>query len=160
MFCGRSTCFLGDRIRASFDTVDAIPWDLGMLLTSFGRSMKSINHQQLLRVREVIRRSSTLHEIARRLIAASEFSNRLPMSYAAYAASQADNSLDFVFVSAEHTYDNSRDLLHARLPKIRIGGVLAGHDYPEVVRALHEVLGMENMQEVGACFYYTRRSHV
>lgn len=68
-----------------------------------------------------------------------------------------------MFVNSEHTY-NTRDLLKALHPKIQIDDVLAGHDYhknyPDVVRAVLEVLGVENMRSVDSCFYYTLLSHV
>lgn len=40
-----------------------------------------------------------------------------------------DNSLDFVFIDAGHTYESiSRDI-DAWLPKVKKGGIIAGHDY-------------------------------
>lgn len=57
------------------------------------------------------------------------------------AATFADESVDFVFVDASHHYEDvKRDLL-AWYPKIKKGGVLAGHDYwhPPIRRALTEV---------------------
>jgi hypothetical protein len=41
----------------------------------------------------------------------------------------ADNSLDFVYLDAQHHYDAVREDLAMWHPKIRKGGVLAGHDY-------------------------------
>lgn len=40
-----------------------------------------------------------------------------------------DKSLDFVFLDAAHDYDNVVQDILAWLPKIKDGGVLAGHDY-------------------------------
>ena len=54
----------------------------------------------------------------------------------------ADQSVDVVFVDAQHTYEAvHRDLTHW-LPKVKKGGVIAGHDYylDGVRRAVHEVL--------------------
>jgi hypothetical protein len=61
-----------------------------------------------------------------------------------------DNSLDFVFIDAFHTYDAVKEDIGVWMPKVRIGGVLAGHDYdwPEVRRAVDEAfptgLGVAN----------------
>lgn len=41
----------------------------------------------------------------------------------------ADGSLDFAFIDADHTYDAVRADIGAWWPKIRVGGILAGHDY-------------------------------
>ncbi len=40
-----------------------------------------------------------------------------------------DNSLDFVFIDASHEYQDVKDDINAWLPKVKPGGVLAGHDY-------------------------------
>lgn len=55
-----------------------------------------------------------------------------------------DKSLEFVFIDANHEYLSvKRDIL-AWLPKIKEGGVLAGHDYPAytgVKQAVDEIFG-------------------
>jgi hypothetical protein len=55
----------------------------------------------------------------------------------------ADDSVDLVFIDAEHTYESVRDDLQAWWPKVRSGGLLAGHDYgwPGVARAVEEFFG-------------------
>jgi predicted O-methyltransferase YrrM len=51
-----------------------------------------------------------------------------------------DNSLDFVFIDAAHDYENVRADLTAWYPKVKPGGMLAGHDHtwPGVVKAVNE----------------------
>jgi hypothetical protein len=55
-----------------------------------------------------------------------------------------DESLDFVFIDAIHLYEDARADIAAWLPKLRSGGVLAGHDYtPQfrgVMRAVDEAI--------------------
>ena len=51
--------------------------------------------------------------------------------------------VDFVFIDAEHTYEGVRDDIIAWSPKVRPGGIIAGHDYtperfPGVVAAVDE----------------------
>ncbi|RYH05338.1 class I SAM-dependent methyltransferase [archaeon] len=41
----------------------------------------------------------------------------------------ADNSLDFVYVDARHDYAGVKEDLEAWWPKLRVGGLLAGHDF-------------------------------
>ena len=48
---------------------------------------------------------------------------------AAAADRIADRSLDFVFIDGDHTCDAVRDDLRAWYPKLRVGGLLCGHDY-------------------------------
>lgn len=41
----------------------------------------------------------------------------------------ADESLDFVYVDANHSYQDSLDDMLAWFPKVKPGGLFAGHDY-------------------------------
>jgi predicted O-methyltransferase YrrM len=53
-----------------------------------------------------------------------------------------DLSLDMVFIDADHSYESVRNDIAAWLPKVRLGGILAGHDFtplmPGVVDAVQE----------------------
>lgn len=74
----------------------------------------------------------------------------------------ADNSLDGAFIDAEHTYESVKADIMAWLPKIKTGGILAGHDYfwntGELVvkKAVDEVLGFNNLviKENDNCWVY------
>lgn len=56
-----------------------------------------------------------------------------------------DESLDFVFIDANHTYDAVKADINCWLPKVRSGGILAGHDYDwvSVRAAVDEKFGKE-----------------
>lgn len=55
-----------------------------------------------------------------------------------------NESLDFVFIDASHSYIDVKNDILAWKPKIKKGGILAGHDYssgwPEVVKAVDELI--------------------
>ncbi len=40
-----------------------------------------------------------------------------------------DNSLDYIYVDARHDYCGVREDLRTWWPKLRMGGIFAGHDY-------------------------------
>jgi predicted O-methyltransferase YrrM len=40
-----------------------------------------------------------------------------------------DNSIDFVYIDADHSYDGVTADLTAWYPKVRLGGMMSGHDY-------------------------------
>lgn len=56
-----------------------------------------------------------------------------------------DETLDFVFIDADHTYEGCKADILAWLPKLKRTGVICGHDYseafPGVVRAVDEIFG-------------------
>lgn len=57
-----------------------------------------------------------------------------------------DNSIDFIYIDAEHTYEAVKQDLELYLPKLKDGGIIGGHDYhterwPGVVKAVNEILG-------------------
>lgn len=56
-----------------------------------------------------------------------------------------DFSLDICFIDAAHDYDNVRKDIAAYLPKLKIDGILAGHDYDnshlELMKAVNDVFG-------------------
>lgn len=55
-----------------------------------------------------------------------------------------DGSLDFVYIDADHRYDAVVGDLSAWFDKVRVGGVLAGHDYanPDLPGVQHAVDGL------------------
>jgi predicted O-methyltransferase YrrM len=75
-----------------------------------------------------------------------------------------DEFFDFVFVDAFHSYEAVRDDITHWLPKVRRGGVLAGHDYwarapstwPGVVQAVHETLPMDRVKLSEECYIYEK----
>lgn len=51
-----------------------------------------------------------------------------------------DGSLDFVFIDADHSYDGALADINAWTPKVRKGGMVAGHDlnWPTVFQAVKD----------------------
>ena len=41
-----------------------------------------------------------------------------------------DESFDFIYIDASHTYENCKQDIEAWFPKVRYSGILSGHDYP------------------------------
>ena len=61
----------------------------------------------------------------------------------AAAKSYRNAELDFVFLDADHSYEGVTADIDAWLPKIRPGGILAGHDYVDHTTANGFVYGVK-----------------
>lgn len=63
-------------------------------------------------------------------------------SVEAATESYFDDFVEFVFIDATHTYEAVKQDIAAWLPKIKSGGIIAGHDYDwkGVARAVDELL--------------------
>lgn len=59
----------------------------------------------------------------------AEFVIPLRMTSVEAAKGFADESLDFVFIDAAHDYDSFSADLRAWLPKVKLRGIIAGHDH-------------------------------
>tara|TARA_R100000900_G_scaffold84845_2_gene66790 strand:- start:85 stop:654 length:570 start_codon:yes stop_codon:yes gene_type:complete len=76
----------------------------------------------------------------------SPYGDRVEMVKAyspAVTSTYKDGSFDFVYIDALHDYDSVKKDIVAWWSKIRVGGILAGHDYspsqwPGVVHAVYE----------------------
>ncbi|CAJ1445214.1 unnamed protein product, partial [Effrenium voratum] len=58
-------------------------------------------------------------------------------------------ALDFAFIDADHSYAAAKEDIQLWSPKVRPGGIVAGHDYsalwPGVVEAVHEFVARERL---------------
>ena len=138
---GRSTCFMAERLAESgldvrFDVVDTFAGD------------DDVGHADL------------WPEFAANLTRAGLLSrltaHRAPSAEAAQEFEDA--SLDFVFIDARHTYEAATEDLAAWWPKLRPGGLFAGHDYtnsPGVRAAVDEFVAR---QDLGHAFRVSRSS--
>lgn len=66
-----------------------------------------------------------------------------------------DNSLDFVFIDANHHYEGVKQDIVKWLPKVKNNGIIAGHDYnpiswPGVIKAVHECFPENKIKVIGA----------
>lgn len=79
------------------------------------------------------------------IIAAEYYQPMICMNMTSEAAAVyiADNSLDLVFIDANHDYSSVKLDILSWLPKMKVGSVMCGHDYcnysPGVVQAVTEI---------------------
>jgi hypothetical protein len=73
---------------------------------------------------------------------------RIIRKFSLDAAKDLENeSLDMVFIDSTHTYQGLKDDIEAFWPKIRINGIIGGHDYHPhfdnggMINIIHEIFG-------------------
>lgn len=154
---GRSSLYMAEAIRASgkaifYDAVDVFGWGTEGLLKGFDDIMAGHTQELAVDVPPTLRAeiaAGVSHETVVRTLfrqaGLDGFVNIVASTGQARAASYADGSLDFVFIDAQHGYQDTVELLRAYLPKVKAGGVLAGHDFtpsfPGVLQAVKAALG-------------------
>ena len=162
---GRSTLFMADAIRASgkkiiFDAVDPwaptlddfkntagnSPW-VPTHLSWIGKIEGTLDPASLLealRASEPAKSPDVVSRVAD-LLGLGDLVRLARVRGQEQASQYSAESLDFVYVDAQHTREDTEQILRAFVPKLRAGGVLAGHDYktvyPGVDQAVLDVLG-------------------
>lgn len=71
-----------------------------------------------------------------------------------------DDFFDSVFIDADHEYEPMEKDLEAWLPKVKKGGILAGHDYVQsqqgVIKAVDQSFGGKKKIHQGYVWYYEK----
>jgi len=138
---GRSTCYMAERIQEThldirFDVVDTFEGDEDVgrcdLWPEFAGNLQRAN----------LLSRMTVHR-CRSVEAASSF---------------ADQSLDFIFIDARHTFEAVSEDLCAWWPKLRQGGLIAGHDYSNSPAVRTAVDGFVAARGLGNAFRLDRVS--
>ena len=70
-----------------------------------------------------------------------------------------DGYFDFVYIDADHTYNAVKRDIDAWFPKVRVGGIIGGHDYFQPTCGVKQAVD-EKFSKVGtidSAWYYTKR---
>jgi hypothetical protein len=89
---------------------------------------------------------------------------RLIRDYSDKAAKNIeDNSVDLVFIDANHDYEFVKKDILAWLPKIKSNGLISGHDFSlawlGVVKAVTEIFGTDSIDELEDAVWVTKPSN-
>ena len=154
---GRSTCYLASRIRGSgkaitlyaIDTAQGSPSDSTghEIVPALGGSMAGILHRNII--------GCGLEGIVVPILTSSVKASAL----------FPDGGVDFCFIDGDHSRESVTADLNAWWPKVRPGGMLAGHDYRGeapwligVTPAVHDFFGVTDAAhpEAATCWAMTK----
>lgn len=148
VWLGKSICYMGEKVRESGKPVEIYGVD------TWAGSINEQEHQDY--VTKLGGPDKLFEEFQKHMALANLNTSVVPLRMASIEASKTfeDKSLDFVFIDASHDYENVKADIQAWLPKVKMGGVLAGHDWawPDVNKAVIEVLKI--VQTSGSCWIY------
>ena len=100
-----------NKYKINFDTVDTFEG--------------SEEHEEYLKTENI-----SLHKNTKELLKPlKDYVNIIKSDSVQNSSKYRDESLDFVFIDGDHSYDGVTRDINAYWKKLRIGGVMAGHDY-------------------------------
>jgi hypothetical protein len=148
---GKSTAYCAGRIR-----------ERGKAITFYAVDTWLGSPNEPAMVEAVARAGGSVYELFRANMEAAgvmETIRTLRLPSVAAATLFANGSVDFVFIDADHTSEAVQADIAAWRPKIRSGGILAGHDwntYSSVQQAVTAMLGRDFSVE-GNCWIHKPR---
>lgn len=91
---------------------------------------------------EVIKNNTLFNVFCNNIDPVKNAIHPVKMSSTEAAKLYENNSIDFIFIDACHTYDCVKEDIINWFPKVKPNGILAGHDYSweTVKKAVHELL--------------------
>jgi predicted O-methyltransferase YrrM len=121
---GRSSCYMGERIKQSEKSISLYTIDIW---THEG-------HQNMGHHETINERGGTMLSAFRSYMEEAGVSHIVnPIQGNSHQAHEnfENESLDFIFVDGDHTWDGVKNDIVLWWPKLKPGGVMAGHDYFE-----------------------------
>lgn len=133
-YLGRSACFLGEALQAKGVKATLIAVDVWPATYVFADDSGIVTEAPFETFYANVRQSGLLEYVVPLRVPSLRATNLVRDNLAA------------VWIDAEHDYANCLADIRAWLPKVRPGGVIAGHDYdegtfPGVGKAVREVFG-------------------
>ena len=146
-YLGRSGCFFGDALRTTGKRVTLLCVDVWPAQFDFqdgsGTVIEAPFETFLANVRQC-RLTKIIVPLRCESLRAAQF---------------VTNNLAAVFIDGEHDYDNCKADIAAWMPKVRQGGILAGHDFsatfPGVEKAVREAFG-DNIRVIGQSWLHDK----
>ena len=146
-YMGQSTCFMAQEIkrknrRICFDCIDHFKGNEDHQNQLAGRNLYHLFLDNM-------KRAGTLDTVHVYPMDANVAANLI----------YDDESLDFVFIDADHSYECVKNDIARWMPKVKKGGVISGDDYvrqhPGVIQAVNETF-QNNFELLGRNWYHAK----
>lgn len=115
---GRSAVYMAEQIKQSNKNIKFYTIDL------FKYTQDYVNENRLLN-------DSFYEEVIKNIEPVKQYINLIKSSSDKSFKLFEDNSIDFLFIDGDHNYDGIKKDLELWYPKVKIGGIIGGHDYTE-----------------------------
>lgn len=84
--------------------------------------------------------------------------NPIKMDSVGASKNYGDKTIDFIFIDANHEYIYVKNDIEAWFPKVKVGGIIAGHDYEsgwaDVDKAVNEFFTKKKILTMPCCWIY------
>lgn len=125
---------------SSFMAVELSKLDRKVIFDCVDTWQGSEEHQDI----QTIIDNKLFEEFQKNMEPVKDFYNTKRMTSLDAAKLYEDNSLDMVFIDASHDYENVKQDILAWEPKVKMGGIISGHDYQPcwsgVIKAVNEII--------------------
>jgi len=131
---GKSTCYMGELIKEKNINAKFYVFD------TFGGEVNAVDQQEI--VKEC--GGSIYKQFLKNMKDADVLDCMIPLMISSLEGHELleDKSVDFVFIDTEHTYEMIKEELDKWYPKVKDGGIIAGHDYRDgVAKGVNEFFG-------------------
>lgn len=122
-YLGKSTCFLAEKLINSGKNITLNIVD------------NWVGHPSDIALVEEIKKFGNIYDIFIDNMTKANVLDKLNIirgDSAESASNFEDNSIDFVYIDAAHDYESVKRDINTWLPKVKLSGVIAGHDYGNV----------------------------
>lgn len=147
---GKSTSFVGTEVLNSHRNIKIVAVDSFSGLTELSNDMEVSEYGKVDLTdlhNEYLKNTNHVRSVVKTIVSLSHV-----------AANQfKDESVDAIFIDAGHSYDAVTRDITAWFPKMKKGGIMAGHDYdswPGVKTAVDEFFGKPHKVENNCWFIY------